>query len=63
MFTDSFKVSVSPDDMFYEVEGKVSWWYTLSSIGVLNASNVVFLEFKAKLAHFLVKVDTLRLPF
>jgi len=23
MFTDSFKVSVSPDDMFYEVEGKI----------------------------------------
>lgn len=26
MFSDSFKVKLTEDGMFYEVEGKVSWW-------------------------------------
>lgn len=33
MFSDSFKVKLTEDGMFYEVEGKVSWWGCVVMLG------------------------------
>lgn len=41
MFADTFKVKVSPDSIFYEVEGKVGWLYTITDLYEWSSQEVI----------------------